>query len=981
MMCVLPFSIKAQQFHVVGGILSGENTWGTDSIPYYVESNLYINAFGSLTILPGTKIYIDNSIGIHIKNGNLNIEGTEEQPVEFRAFSALKWKNMSISNDSKVNIENAIFKNSENGIEITNSDNIRIHNCRFEDIYYNSISITNSNNCEISNCTFDKNYNGISIYANGADKSCSNNIIKDNIFVNGNKNIYIDNSNNSSCSDNIVKNNIFEGAPVSIHVENSNLVNKGKNYIIQNVFYTMSSVINNPLENIAIYISMDSIFIENNIFWKSGIPIYLKRENNCYVRKNTFYDNSSCFDNIPRHKELIINDNVFLENKDAICYFTHNIANKHFSNNNFLVKNSTNSLIINYTSQDIDISGNYWDITNDSIINNLIIDHNDNPIYGSVIYKPLLDNFSLSAPISPPTKVTKQLTNEGVLIKWNANQESDLKNYRIYYGDFNNYSFSNMIDNIYDTCVILCDIDIDENIAITSIDNEHNDTNNQFLGHESAFSFAQLIPYAGADDSLCESDGYYLINNANVPPSSNNLQWTSSGSGYFDNANTLSTIYFPSEMDFVNGSVVLTLNVTNTVGTGNHDSFVLRLIPNPSVYAGKDRTYFYNSTIYINDAYIRDYDSLIWETHGDGFFDNNTIINPKYHYGYQDSITGNVVLRLNAYSQCGIVSDEVSCKLIPSYGIEGRVKHNNKAVANSVVIAASIENKIISDLYKTKTDSEGYFKFDKMQEAHYILYAVPDTINETGVPTYYANNSTWHDAYKVYLNADVYDIDINLKSKIDNFIEGRGSISGKFEYPNFNFNDSSFYCSSWYEQDSSKSYCNEGLSNVVISLYDKNKTKVISYDITDKEGNFHFSNLPYGSYYIISEIPRYKTSNQYLINITERNYKIEKLIFYINESNNINLRMYNPDVDDDSKITLYPNPCDKHINIVGYFDEGSYDVEIINTNGIRVYSDNYHLSNDTHLTIPTDNLTDGVYIIKVYNSNNILYINKLYIIH
>lgn len=978
MICFMPILTKAQQFHVVGGMLSGENVWGTDSIPYYVESNIFVNIFGSLTILPGTKIYLDNSIGIYINGGTFIAEGTEERPIEFSAFSNLNWKDLVITDQSDVSIKNAYFENSENGIEIKNCNDTHIEGCHFENIYYNSVSITNSDNCIISGCYFDRNYNAITISANGANESCSNNIVRDNIFINGNKNIYINNNNNARCQGNVVENNIFEGAPVSVHFENSSITHHGRNYIRQNVFYSKSAVVNNPLDNISIYVSMDSLYIDNNIFWKGGSSIYLKNELTCSINKNTFYDNFLCINNLPKYKNIIINENVFLDNKNSICSFAYNTANKCFSKNNFLITNNTNTFFINYSSHNIDLSDNFWSTTNDSIINNLIIDKNDNPIYGYINYKPLMEEHSLSAPISPPINVTKQYIDNAVLIKWKANKEADLQHYRLYHGVFENYSFPNMIDAISDTSIMLYDININSDFAITSVDNDYDDVNNQSLGHESAFSMAQIMPYAGSEDSMCQTDEYYDIQNATFPSIYSNLLWTTSGSGHFSSNNILNAKYYPSEEDFDNGYVRLTLTVSISNGMTYQDSFILRLIKTPTVYAGKDRSCFYERPIVINDSYIMDYDSLRWETHGDGFFDDNTVLHPTYHYGYSDSIAAEVKLTLHAYSKCENKSDDVLCSLVHSYSMEGNVKHKGKAVPNSIVIAASINDKLIGSLYKTKSDTSGHFRFDMMAESNYLLYAIPDTLEGRGVPTYYANNSTWYDAYNIHLHADIYDIDINLTSNLDDFIKGKGSISGKFEYPDHHFIDSAFYCSAWYEQDSNMIYCDEGLSNAVITLYNKQKTEVISYDITDNEGNFSFKNLPYGSYFIVSELPRYRTSNQYLINITEKNPKIERLIFYINEADNIMLRSENQK-DIDNNISIYPNPCDSHFNIRSMSDEGLCQLEIYNTLGAKIYCSDIYLN--TSLRIPTDELAEGIYLIKIFKQDNLLYINKLSVSH
>jgi hypothetical protein len=47
----------------VGGILYGENHWGAESGPYIVESDIVVDRFAHLTILPGTTVVIDTGRG------------------------------------------------------------------------------------------------------------------------------------------------------------------------------------------------------------------------------------------------------------------------------------------------------------------------------------------------------------------------------------------------------------------------------------------------------------------------------------------------------------------------------------------------------------------------------------------------------------------------------------------------------------------------------------------------------------------------------------------------------------------------------------------------------------------------------------------------------------------------------------------------------------------------------------------------------
>jgi hypothetical protein len=72
----------------------------------------------------------------------------------------------------------------------------------------------------------------------------------------------------------------------------------------------------------------------------------------------------------------------------------------------------------------------------------------------------------------------------------------------------------------------------------------------------------QAIVDAGPDTTICETAGSVkLVNPVAVYYTS--LQWTSSGTGTFDNPNILNPVYTPSATDIIIGNVILTLTATS----------------------------------------------------------------------------------------------------------------------------------------------------------------------------------------------------------------------------------------------------------------------------------------------------------------------------------------------------------------------------------------------------------------------------------
>jgi hypothetical protein len=95
---------------------------------------------------------------------------------------------------------------------------------------------------------------------------------------------------------------------------------------------------------------------------------------------------------------------------------------------------------------------------------------------------------------------------------------------------------------------------------------------------------------AGADFAVCAGSGF-MVPGATAQYYSS-LDWTSSGTGTFVNANTLSPNYTPSASDIANGTVTLTLTATGNSPcvTPVSSSILVTINQLPQVFAGNDIT-------------------------------------------------------------------------------------------------------------------------------------------------------------------------------------------------------------------------------------------------------------------------------------------------------------------------------------------------------------------------------------------------------
>ncbi|MBW6490678.1 MAG: PKD domain-containing protein [Lentimicrobium sp.] len=153
---------------------------------------------------------------------------------------------------------------------------------------------------------------------------------------------------------------------------------------------------------------------------------------------------------------------------------------------------------------------------------------------------------------------------------------------------------------------------------------------------------------AGIDETIC-SGSQLIITTANASNYAS-VQWSSSGTGTWLNANTLTPTYIPSNADINIGMVTLTLSASNGGCPDATDTMLLSIQPEATVNAGPDGTTCEGSNFNITGSSAMLYSSLLWTTSGSGTFSNATILNPVYTPGPADIAAGIVQLTLTGTS-------------------------------------------------------------------------------------------------------------------------------------------------------------------------------------------------------------------------------------------------------------------------------------------------------------------------------------------
>ena len=962
--------VEAQQYVPINGEIDSLLVLpklGGDSV-YFVNESLTVQNGGTLRVESGVKMYFGQSAYLRVDGGNLMLEGQRNDSIYLLCYEfSHDWAGIQLKNiteEDTVRISYVEVVGALIALNASTSNNVVVTHCSFSNYYAGKgIELTDCNSFLVDSCFFYQCVSGIELKARASDSE--DNVFSHNIFDQGQINIEISNvAYGFKCNRNHIADNCFQGAATAINFDAVGGISDryATNYIENNLISSDLPEGGSGYSSYGLKAALDSIVIRNNLFWSNDEAIRMMRVCHLIVEHNTFFDNELTITNLQTSGSMCFVGNTISEAKKRVVNFPSDKSR--LNGNNFLHYKKDAILFANVTTEDIDMRGNYWDAESTADIESVILDQHDTPALGEIVYENYLTECDTTAPIAPPFKVKKQLVNNKWLVSWDENLEQDIDHYVLFYGDFNYYKFAHCIDGIADNSCFISPQQA-ENVAVMACDRSYNPNVYASAG-QSAYSFASYYPYAGSDASLCASQSGYFIKDANIPYIYSNFVWRTSGSGVFSDSIALNTTYYPSDEDYEVGEVTLTLRVTNS-GVTKSDALHLNLYKSLSVYAGEDGFSGITRPLLLDQAEAYNYDSLCWHSLGDGRFEDSLTLQTLYYPGEIDKDRGFVELVLEAWSYCGIVSDVVRFDLFKDYTLEGRTWSGGMLRPYTQVIAAALsdDNPFVSGFYRTTSDGEGFFKFDALLPDTYILYAFPDTLDAEAGGCYYLGDLQWNESNMILVDGDVYDVDIDLPQMALGFHMGEGLISGMFDYPDSPFKARDFYCQSWLREGDEVNYCTEGLSNVGVLLLNATKQRILGFALTGPDGHFCFKKLPFGTYQIMADLPRYGRGICEEITLSTEQPMVSGLHLFVNQEGRISMRYQNQDCQL-KDLQVYPNPAEERVVVNGLVGNAVYSVNVLNSLGVSVLSGTWQNSNLLgELTIPVSRLSAGIYFIQV----------------
>jgi len=209
---------------------------------------------------------------------------------------------------------------------------------------------------------------------------------------------------------------------------------------------------------------------------------------------------------------------------------------------------------------------------------------------------------------------------------------------------------------------------------------------------------------------------------------------------------------------------------------------------------------------------------------------------------------------------------------------------------------------------------DGNFELKALVAGNYYLYAIPDKSENPGyLPTYYYNDIHWENAYRFELNANTYDVDLELARCTFQLPEGAGSIHGEI-----------------VTSPGSTEKCGD----VTVMLYDKQMKNIFDWALVSNGSDFNFINLPFGEYVLAGEKTGRQSFYSAVIVLSPLHPQPENIqLICTSAGDKFSIPGNDILTEAIKNLRIYPNPVADILYISGLEETGTYTFRLINSQG------------------------------------------------
>ena len=266
----------------------------------------------------------------------------------------------------------------------------------------------------------------------------------------------------------------------------------------------------------------------------------------------------------------------------------------------------------------------------------------------------------------------------------------------------------------------------------------------------------------------------------------------------------------------------------------------------------------------------------------------------------------------------------------------------------TIEIFDAAEDSIVATPVYTLPVVNGNYSADSVPAGNYHVRYLPDPIANPGaLPVYFTSGSTWSGATLIGLPCYLNSVNLNSTSVS---VSGPGSISG------------TIYIDSSFQKAFAVPY-----ENAVVLLQDLNTGEFIDFTRSTANGSYQFTNLPYGDYYVLLDVPYMPQLDTLAIHIDAAKETHNNVNHSI-EPDGIHAEITSLGLSENElKFGVYPNPANDKFHLYSEDLIGS-EYLIKNAGGQIVQKGVLHSDKQT---IEAGDLGEGLYFISVNNAQQV----------